>query len=198
LDDNENAVLSLNTNTFYANIYAILDCLAFVVAFECPGYQIDRHNKNDLQKVGLFKSAFYTRINGLENKLNLAKLKHWHEEITDLRHPIAHRIPLYFPQIYNDKDGRKIQKAYEKHCKRRNSVYIKKTTSFTNREIAQLDQVHKDWQKAQTEINVFSGYFLHSEEESNKRYHLSRLTLDLGILYYLLDKSFEYLCEICG
>jgi hypothetical protein len=196
LNDNENAILSLNTNAFYANIYAILDCLAFVVAFECPAYHIDRHIKRELQKVGLFNRDFYKQIGGLEKKLNLEKLKPWHEEITNLRHPIAHRIPLYFPEIYNSKDASKIRKAYEKYCKRLNSVYIKKTTAFTNRENARLERIRKDWQKAQTDINVFSGCFLHSEEESDKHYHLSRMSLDLGVLYYLLNKAFEYLCEI--
>lgn len=198
LDENENAILSLNTNAFYANVYAILDCLAFAIAFEYPDYHIDRHNKKGLRKVGLFYKDFYKQIEDLEKKLYLEKLKPWHEEIADLRHPIAHRIPLYFPEIYNGKDARKFRKAYEKYCKRLNSVCINKTTAFSNHEIAQLGRIEGDWKKTQTEINVFSGCFLHSEEESSKYYHLSRLMLDLGILYCLLDKSFEYLCEICN
>lgn len=197
LDDNEKAILSQNINFFYANIYAILDCLAFVFAFEYPNYKINRHNKKELKKVQLFKKKFYRKINGLSEKLNLTKLKPWYDEIVDLRHPVAHRIPLYFPEIYNDEDARKIQEADEKYFKSFNAI-LKNMTTPTMEENDKLDKLREEWEKAKTNINVFSGCFLHSYEESKKFYHLSRLTLDLGILYYLLDKSFEYLCGFCG
>jgi len=197
LDDNERPILSQNINFFYANTYAILDCLAFVLAFEYPDYEINRHNIDELKKVGLFKENFQTKIDGLSKKLTLTKLKDWYDEIVDLRHPVAHRIPLYFPEIYNDEDARKIQEADEKHFKSFNAI-LKNMTTPTMEENDKLDKLRKEWEKAKTNINVFSGCFLHSYEESKKFYHLSRLTLDLGILYYLLDKSFEYICAICG
>lgn len=196
LDDNEKAILSQNINFFYANIYAILDCLAFVFAFEYPNYKINRHNKKEFKKVQLFKKKFYRKINGLSEKLNLTKLKPWYDEIADLRHPVAHRIPLYFPEIYNDEDYRKIQEDDKDYFESFNSI-LKDITAATNEINDELDKLNKEWQKAKSNINVFSGCFLHSYEESKKFYHLSRLTLDLGILYYLLDKSIEYLCVLC-
>lgn len=192
LDNNEKTILSQSINFFYANIYAILDCLAFVFAFESPDYEIDRDNKNELQKVGLFERSFYTKINGLNEKLSLTKLKHWHTEITDLRHPIAHRIPLYFPEIYKNADSLKIQEADKDYYNNMEAVYNNKTLSPDNT-IAELDQLREKWQETKATIEVFSGCFLHSYEESKKLYHLSRLTFDLGILRHLLDNSFDYL-----
>jgi hypothetical protein len=197
LSDNEKAILSLNINFFYANIYAILDCLAFVFAFEDNGYEIDRGDKKAMKKVGLFKKDFFIKINGLSEKLNLTKIKPWYVEIENLRHPVAHRIPLYFPEIYNDTDYCKIKDEQEKYSKNIKAT-LGNMTSTTNDISAQLGKLREERQKTESYINVFSGCFLHSFEESEKLYHLSRLTLDLGILYYLLDKSFEYLCEICG
>lgn len=197
LDDNEKAILSQNTNFFYANIYAILDCLALVFAVEHPDYKFDIRTKSDRQQVVLFRESFHKKINGLSEKLNLTKLKPWFDEIANLRHPVAHGIPMYFPEIYNDEDARKIQEADKNYFESFNSI-LKDITVATNEINDELDKLNKEWQKAKSNINVFSGCFLHSYEESEKFYHLSRLTLDLGILYYLLDKSFEYLCGLCG
>ena len=47
-----------------------------------------------------------------------------------------------------------------------------------------------------SEINLFSGCFLHSDKESKRYYHLSRLVVDLGILYYLLYGGFKYIEEL--
>jgi hypothetical protein len=206
LDDNENTILEQNINFFYANIYAILDCLAFVFAFEYSGYKVDK-----FKDVGFFNKKFYPKINGLSEKLNLTKLKPWYDEIVKLRDPIAHRIPLYFPEIYKEEDARKIKDIMDEYAKNFNAIF-KNRKVFTNNEKDQIskqmdesnkmndaiNKLREDKQKAESYINVFSGCFLHSYEESEKYYHLSRLTLDLGILYYLLDKSFEYLYEICG
>ncbi len=192
VDDNEKTILSQSINFFYANIYAILDCLAFVFAFECPDYSIDRGNNNELQKVGLFKKSFYTKINGLCEKLSLTKLKHWYAEIKDLRHPIAHRIPLYFPEIYNYADSLKIQEVDKEYYNNLEAVWNNKTLSPDNG-IAESNQLREKWQETKATIEVFSGCFLHSSEESKKYYHLSRLTFDLGILRHLLDNSFDYL-----
>jgi hypothetical protein len=201
LDDNEKAIISQNINFFYANIYAILDCLAFVFAFEHPNYEIDRNKKSQLQKVGLFKESFYTKINGLCDKLNLTKVKPWYDGIVNLRHPVAHRIPLYFPEIYNGEDSLRIQEAEKKYYKRYNAILENMTPNDENAQLEKLDQIKKldeELQETRANINVFSGCFLHSHEESEKYYHLSRLTLDVGILYYLLDESFEYLFALCG
>jgi len=192
IDDNEKTVLSLNINFFYANIYAIIDCLAFIFAFESPDYEIDRSNKKKLQKVGLFKEDYYTQINGLSEKLSLIKLKHWYAEITDLRHPIAHRIPLYFPEIYKDADSLRIQEADKEYYNNIEAVWNNKTLSPDNR-VTELNQLQEKWKETKATIEVFSGCFLHSYEESKKLYHLSRLTFDLGILRHLLDNSFDYL-----
>jgi len=196
LDDTENAVLSQNTNFFYANIYAILDCLAFVLAFEYPDYEIKRHNKKKFKNIRLFNKEFYTRITGLSGKLNLIKLKPWYDEIVNLRHPIAHRIPLYFPEVYNDEDACKIQEADDKYFKNFNAIL--QNTTVSTQDTVQLDKLYEDWQKERANINVFSACFSYSDAENDRLYHLSRLTLDLGILYYLLNKSFEYLSALCG
>lgn len=50
--------------------------------------------------------------------------------------------------------------------------------------------------KELSEINLFSGCFLHSDKESKRYYHLSRLVIDLGVLYSLLDRSIEYIEEL--
>ena len=47
-----------------------------------------------------------------------------------------------------------------------------------------------------SEINLFSGCFLHSDNESKRYYHLSRLVVDLGILYYLLNGGFKFIEEL--
>ncbi len=192
LDDNENTILSQDINLFYANVYAILDCLAFVFAYEYPGYKIVIR-----KDIGLFNKKFYPKINGLNEKLSLAKLKPWYDEIVKLRDPIAHRIPLYFPEIYKKEDARKIKEIRDEYSKSFNAVFMNRR-ALTNDENDQINKLREKRQKAESNINVFSGCFLHSYEESEENYHLSRLTLDLGILYCLLDKSFEYLCELCG
>jgi hypothetical protein len=206
LTDNENAILSQNINFFYANVYAIADCLAWVFASEYPGYKIDKR-----KDVGLFNKKFYPKINGLSEKLNLNKLRPWYDEIVELRDPIAHRIPLYFPEIYKEEDARKIKKVRDRYSKNFNDIFknrkvftdnekdqISKQMNESNKLNDAINRLREERQKAESYINVFSGCFLHSYGENKKHYHLSRLTLDLGILYYLLDKSFEYLCEICG
>jgi hypothetical protein len=208
LDDNENAILAQNINFFYANIYAILDCLAFVLAFECPDYIIRRHNKDDYSKIGLFNKTFYQKINGLSDRLSLMKLRPWYKEISDLRHPIAHRIPLYFPEIFHRYDSHKNQEVDSQYYDNRKTIYekigaltndandIDKRNNQVSELNDQMNRLDEERRKAKENINVFSGCFLHSYEETKKYYHLSRLTLDLGILCYLLDKSFEYLGEI--
>jgi hypothetical protein len=192
LTEDENAILSQNINFLYANIYAILDCIAFVFAFEYPGYKIDNY-----KNVVLFNETFCSKIKGLSEKLNLIKVKPWYDEIVKLRHPIAHRIPLYFPEIYKAEDAHKLNEIREEYSKNLNAIF-KNVNAFTNLENDRINKLREERQKAESNINVFSGCFLHSYEESTKHYHLSRLMLDLGILYYLLDKSFDYLCEICG
>jgi len=206
LTDNENAILSQNINFFYANVYAIADCLAWVLASEYPDYKIVKRTD-----VGLFNKKFYPKINGLNEKLNLNKLQPWYDEIVELRDPIAHRIPLYFPEIYKEEDARKIEKVRDEYSKNFNAVFknrkvftgnekyqISKQMDESNKLNDAINRLREERQKAESYINVFSGCFLHSYDENKRHYHLSRLTLDLGILYRLLDKSFEYLCEICG
>lgn len=194
LNEEENAILAQNINFFYANIHGILDCLAFVFAFESPDYIINRVNIKELKKVNLFDANFYNKIANLNDKLELQKLKFWYKEIIDLRHPIAHRIPLYFPEMYNSKDALEIQKLENKYYEDYNAL-LKNETITLNDKYSQLTKLDKDYHEAKENINTFSGCFTHSHLESKKLYHLSRLPFDLGILFFLLDKSLEYLFE---
>ncbi len=194
LDGDENAILSQNVNFFYANVYAVLDCLAFVLAFECPTCTLDRANKDELKKVVLFKRSFYTQIKGLSEKVDIERAKPWYDTIVELRHPISHRIPLYFPEMHTNEDCTRIQELDDAYYRTVNAEWSG-MVEVTEEHVEKMDTLHEQWQRARRDINVFSGCFLHSDKESKMLYHLSRLTLDLGILYYLLDASFDYLAE---
>ena len=205
LNGTENAIISENTNFFYANIYAIIDCLAFVLAFEEPTYKIDRHNPNDLKKVGLFKKSFYERFDGLQERLNLIKLEHWYKEIVELRHPIAHRIPLYFPDFFKEEEAQKMREIsieYNEHFNEK----LKESEKFSNKDCKDIkdyseviewnnsmEKISDERQQAELRTRTFSGCFLHSIGESKKLYHISRIVVDLGILYILVDDAFEYI-----
>lgn len=203
IDDEEKAILELNVNFFYANVYAILDCAAFVLAFENQDYKIDKENKVDLKKVGLFNKIFYKEFAQLENKLSLIKLTPWYNEIVELRHPIAHRIPLYFPDFYIGDEHQKIQEADNMYFAEVIPTYndIEKPTNLEEKmiKVNKLDTMWKqaelERQKVKSENSPFAGCFLHSFQETKKWYHLSRLSLDLGILYHLLNETFKYIKE---
>ena len=75
----EDAIMDQNINAFYANIYAIMDCMAFVIAFEDNDCDISR-NKKYLSKIGFYNRRFpevYKNYKQLESKLTLKKLKPW-------------------------------------------------------------------------------------------------------------------------
>jgi hypothetical protein len=192
IDEGEAAVLSQNINFFYANLFAIVDCIAFVFAYEDPGYAIDRTRRADLKKVGLFNREFRAEIGKLSKWADLPKVKVWYDAIVDLRHPVAHRIPLYFPDIYTDDDSLAIQQIYQEYYGNLRLIF-RDTTIPPDDMTRKLDTLQEEWKKKKASIDVFSGCFLHSHAESKRYYHLSRLSLDLGILYYLLDTSFDRL-----
>jgi hypothetical protein len=192
LDEGEAAILSQNINFFYANLFALIDCIAFVFAYEEPGYVIDETRRADLKKVGLFNKEFRTQISELSKWSDLPKVKVWYDAIVDLRHPIAHRIPLYFPDIYTEDDSLAIQQIDREYYGNLGPVFRDmplRPDDMTRK----LDTLQDEWKKKKAAINAFSGCFLHSHGESRRHYHLSRLILDLGILYYLLDTSFDRL-----
>jgi hypothetical protein len=192
LGDEEAAILSQNINFFYANVFAIVDCLAFVFAYEDPGYPIDRANTSDLMKVNLFSKEFRKQIRGLSEWPDLAKAKVWYDTIKELRHPVAHRIPLYFPEIYTADDSRAIQEIDQRY--HADLASIVGDTAASSEDLAdKLDAIRAERQKREASIGTFSGVFLHSDRETRTLHHLSRLTVDLGILYYLLHTSFDHL-----
>ena len=203
LTDNENVILCQNINLFYANIFAILDCIAFVFAFEILGICRDR---KAYDKVGLFNKHFYPQIAGLSDWLELVKLEPWHKEIRDLRHPIAHRIPLYIPDILLEEESQMCAQFEKEHSAGLNEVLEKmKGRENSGRqkinEIAeQVNSLNEEFKRlAEARDNgklnavAFSGCFLHSHEESQKYYHLTRVIFDIGTLYFILDRSFEFL-----
>jgi len=190
----EDVIMDQNINVFYANIYAIIDCLAFVIAFEDNDFDISR-NQNDYYKIGLYNSTFqkeYGKYRQLESRLNLKKLKPWFNEIRDLRHPVAHRIPLYFPNIYNNQESTVFRDSMERYNNGCRSMSVEANITLQEK-AKKLTELHELRDKELSEINLFSGCFLHSDEESKRYYHLSRLVVDLGILYYLLDEGFKYI-----
>jgi len=194
MNDDETARLSQNVNFFYANIYAIIDCLAFVFAYEDPEYNLDGAHKRDLKEVSLFRSAFSRHIRGLDEKLSLSRLKPWYNDIVDLRHPVAHRIPLYFPDILVGEEGQHIQTIEEEYWKDFNRILADRA-ALPDDATNSLETLMAEREEKRDQIRVFSGCFLHSLSESNKVHHLSRLVLDLAILYHLVDTSFNLLVE---
>ena len=190
----EDAIMDQNINAFYANIYAIMDCMAFVIAFEDNDCDISR-NKKCLSKIGFYNSRFpevYKNYKQLESKLTLKKLKPWFDEICDLRHPVAHRIPLYFPNIYNDQESSVYKSSMERYNNACRSIYAE-VNSTPQEMTKKLASIQKARDKELAEINLFSGCFLHSANESKRYYHLSRLVVDLGILYYLLNEGLKFI-----
>jgi len=174
-----------------------MDCQAFVIAFEDNDCDI-RRNQKDFSKIGLYNSKFpkvYKKYGQLESKLNLRKLKPWFREICDLRHPMAHRIPLYFPNIYNNQESAVYKASMEKYNSGCSSIYAEANITLQER-VDKSTKLHKVRDNELSEINLFSGCFLHSDKESKRYYHLSRLVVDLGILYYLLYGGFKYIEEL--
>ena len=191
----EDVIMDQNINALYANIYAIMDCMAFVIAFEDNDCDISR---KDFNKIGLYNPNFpkvYKKYGQLNSKLNLEKLKSWFTEICDLRHPVAHRIPLYFPNIYNNQESAVYKASMEKYNYGCSSIYAE--VNITSQEMVNKStELQKVRDNELSEINLFSGCFLHSDKESKRYYHLSRLVVDLGILYYLLSGGFKYIEEL--
>jgi hypothetical protein len=192
LKEDETVVLTQNIHFFYANLCAIIDCLAFVLAFEHPSYRLKRADRNKLREVDLFEKDFYRKIDGLTEKVDIEKAKPWHKDIVNLRHPIAHRIPLYFPDIRSAEDAPVIRKIDGDYFAARDAA-LQDSEKSADDQVRELDTLEAKWRERKATVDTFSGCFLHSRGESKKSYHLSRLALDLGMLYYLLDGSFEYL-----
>ena len=197
LTSEEDVIMDQSINAFYANIYAIMDCMAFVIAFEDSDYDINR-NRSDFNKIGLYNWKFkkaYEKYEQLESKLNLKKLKLWFDEICDLRHPVAHRIPLYFPNIYSNQEQAVYKSSMERYYDGCRSIYAE--VNITPQEMVKKStELQKIRDNELSEINLFSGCFLHSDKESKRYYHLSRLVVDLGILYYLVYRGFKYIEEL--
>ncbi|OHB67406.1 MAG: hypothetical protein A2Y76_06405 [Planctomycetes bacterium RBG_13_60_9] len=195
MDDNQTAVLSQNINFFYANTYAIVDCLAFVFAYEDPDYRLDRVRKNEFKKVGLFQPAFRDRIRDLDEKLRLRWLEAWYRDIVELRHPVAHRIPLYLPDIYVEEEGHAIQKLDDEYWSSLNSLIVSAGQVSPEALADALEKLSAERRRKKSDVRVFSGCFLHSSAETGQIHHLSRLALDLGIVYHLVDASFDLLAR---
>ena len=194
LSHKEDVILDQNINAFYANIYAIMDCMAFVITFEDKDCDISRNEQKDLNKIGFYNKHFpsvYKRYSQLESNLNLRKLKPWFLEICDLRHPVAHRIPLYFPNIYNSHESAIYKKSMGKYNSACRDIYANGNITPQELEVKSTElQKVKDIELY--EINLFCGCFLHSDKESKRYYHLSRLVIDLGILCYLLHAGLKH------
>jgi hypothetical protein len=197
LDDEEGAILSQNINFFYANVFAIVDCLAFVFAYDEPSYRIDRTNWSDLKNVNFFDKQFRQQICALRDWTDLGRAEIWYATIKELRHPVAHRIPLYFPDVYTADESRAIQAIDEAHWVKWTAM-AKEMVTPTDESVKALDTLDAEWRQQKSMINVFSGVFLHSDAETKVLHHLSRLTLDLGVLCYLLDASFDRLAAQHG
>jgi len=198
LASDENAILTLSINAFYANIFAITDCLAFTIVFEDDDCRITREDQKKFRKIGLFHKdfpQFYCKYDQLKERLKLEILKLWYDEICNLRHPIAHRIPLYFPVIYNCTEGLTYCDATESHNLGCNAIFSDDTISPLER-VDRISKLQKIRENEFLGISLFSGCFLHSDKESKRYYHLSRLVFDLGILGFILKESFGYIEEM--
>ncbi len=199
LNREEDAILDQAINASYANIYAIVDCLAFVIAFEDKDYEVERNKYEDLKKIGFYnyiRNGFakkYEKYDVLKGKLYLERLKPWYRELCDLRHPVAHRIPLYFPDMYNDEEGELYSEAvkeYNLKCQELNNTAI-----LDQDFVSKLSDITETRDRKLSEINLFSGCFLHSDIDSKKIYHLSRLIVDLGIMNSLILNGIAYIQE---
>ncbi len=112
LNPEEGVVLNLHLNSLYFHLSGLLDNLAWAVILESSIFSpFNEHNGRDRRRVGLFKDEFLGKIQNVKNGILYKELQSkldWHHQLTDIRDPLAHRIPLYVtPAILTEEQGEK-------------------------------------------------------------------------------------------
>jgi len=110
LNSEENVVLNLHLNSLYFHLSGLLDNLAWAVTLESSLFSpFNELDPGDRKKVGLFKNQFLGKIQNKKDGILYKELKSkldWYRQLTDLRDPLAHRIPLYVtPAILTEEEG---------------------------------------------------------------------------------------------
>ncbi len=90
--------LDVFLNSFYIHLRGILDNLAWSSAYVLNLLgEISEDNNADRRRVSLFGKDYLKAIHARFPNLHqlIESSRDWHRDFTDLRDPIAHRIPLY-------------------------------------------------------------------------------------------------------
>lgn len=104
---------NIHINSFYINLLAILDNLAWVLQHEFKLFDNVDENHGDKNKIGIFVKDFLKQLKQKDDYLvnEIEAYKKWFEKIKDFRHVAAHRMPLYCPPaILNEEQMEKKQR----------------------------------------------------------------------------------------
>ncbi len=90
---------ALHLNRYYLNLRGALDNLAWVLQFELKTFPGITEVSGAKMRIHLFKEEFIEELKkkSLPHALPVLAMERWGQDLAKLRHPAAHRIPLYVP-----------------------------------------------------------------------------------------------------
>lgn len=117
LTADENTLFDLHLNSLYLHVRGSLDNLAWCLAheFEILG-PVPHGDSRFRRRIGLFLSEFRSAFPGdLADSRDLRdRLDDWHRNLTNIRDPVAHRIPLYaVPAVLNREEAERYKALAE-------------------------------------------------------------------------------------
>ncbi|MBT6755754.1 MAG: hypothetical protein HOA85_00585 [Candidatus Pacebacteria bacterium] len=96
---------SYHLNNFYLNLWGFIDNLAWVINHL---YELGFDVEKSAMKVSFLKRDYLKKLKqkniNLYNLFKDEKIKKWFDNLSDKRHPAAHREPLFMSPIYNQED----------------------------------------------------------------------------------------------
>ena len=96
LQTDDGLMVGMNLNSLYVHLHGILDNMAWCIAYEWKLFSdLSENEPHSRRNIGLFYKDYIKALNDVPTATFLESKKTWHSQMTQLRDPIAHRVPLY-------------------------------------------------------------------------------------------------------
>ncbi len=127
-------------NSIYMDLHALLNIYAWCVLYEKDYGVIKLLTVNEVtlfSKAEHNKSAVFTAL-----KKELKGFYKWHDDISERRNPVTHKIPLYVPSPVITEDE---SKEYEQHLKKYNECVKDLNLEEAKRSLENVEMFGKFW-----------------------------------------------------
>lgn len=194
LDPEEVQLGGLYLNAIYSNVYGCIDNVAWTIAYE-KGLIPDSLKSEDEHKfeIDLFKKKFQKQLKQVapEFRAKVADYQEWYNEMSQFRHPGAHRVPLYIIPYRITEEELAEERVGEQRMQSEFSDYLQKVK---NAEPISTEEMRRLQTQQPKKFGKFVPMFAHTVREDSKVYYLyPALRKDIESILDMFDCMVEFL-----